>query len=230
MSKYKIPEPFLPGVRIIANLQPDQLSALSETLNTASVGEYHEEFGHRISKNEKLKFTTEQSMFVAQSIFSLIVLKLSVSDRDKDYLKDISESYSHNFDPKERDSVFNQTLNNLTSLLSTSSNLESSVKAHLIVSEFERIYTSSRVLTDIRMIFNHTDISTQTKAAVLVHNLKLIYRENQEDLNEIFFTLTTSDLNDLKKTIDRALDKAKLIEKEGFSSEIKFITTKKENQ
>ncbi|HSL81949.1 MAG TPA: hypothetical protein VLF66_04185 [Thermoanaerobaculia bacterium] len=77
-------------------------------------------------------------------------------------------------------------------------------KAWTVTRDFERIYCHSRVLTDLRPVFRPG--TTSPAALVVVHNLKVAYHEG-ETLKEVFVGLTRRDLDRLKATVERAIEK-----------------------
>ena len=79
-------------------------------------------------------------------------------------------------------------------------------KAGFILTQHERIFVGARILTDIRPIF-HVDISEQPREAVIVHMLRLIYRDSEGKHAERYFALDSNDVRGLKGMIDRAIKK-----------------------
>jgi hypothetical protein len=82
-------------------------------------------------------------------------------------------------------------------------------KALGVMMEHERIFLTSRVVSDFRPIFR--DSTTEPAAGVIIHNLKIVYRENYSEERTFYVALDNADLKSLKRTIERAMDKAKSI-------------------
>ena len=92
----------------------------------------------------------------------------------------------------------------LRSLLTADSALSVTAKAIAISSEHERVFTSARILTDLRPIFAGTP--PQPKAAVVTHTLRIESHKEEGHTSE-FFGLDVGDLRTLRDTIDRAISK-----------------------
>jgi hypothetical protein len=78
-------------------------------------------------------------------------------------------------------------------------------KATDVVSDNKTNFQEARILSEIRPIF--TDSEHKPKAAVIVHNFKVVHYEDFQS-KEFFFTLETKDLAYLQKVITRAIQKA----------------------
>ncbi len=98
----------------------------------------------------------------------------------------------------------------LINLLTSSKSLYIAAKAINIITEQEHLFLESRILTDVRFIFN--EVENEPSEAVIIHNLKLTYRNNDEK-KDLFVALDNSDLIKLSQQIARAMQKTKAIEK-----------------
>ena len=110
--------------------------------------------------------------------------------------------------------------NNLLIILDKISPLALSAKAFNLLSENKTTFIESRIISDIRLVFDN-DIIKKNRLAVLVHNLKIVTTENDER-KEFYFSLDTNDLKMLKTQIERAEKKDELIRHQ-YSNEIQFI-------
>jgi hypothetical protein len=87
--------------------------------------------------------------------------------------------------------------------------------------DHERVYLESRILTDIRTVFK--EYKEQPIGAVVVHNLKITYRQNDNE-KEFFVALDGSDLLNLSQEIARAETKAKEIKMLLEKAEITYLS------
>ena len=94
----------------------------------------------------------------------------------------------------------------LNSLISSSLGVTSKIFDLLL--ESEKSYINSKIITDIRPVFNE-DLSKEIKAAVIVHNLSIKYRNIDNTSSTIIVTMDEEDLRQLNAQIDRALKKEK---------------------
>lgn len=85
-----------------------------------------------------------------------------------------------------------------------------SSKAHNIKHEYEKVFGSARVLTDIRPVFGQTE--ADVAGVMVTHTLKLIYRVELGEYREIYIAMDNADLVSLRKVLDRADLKKKHLE------------------
>lgn len=77
---------------------------------------------------------------------------------------------------------------------------------NLAVSQ-ERLFTSCRILTDIRPVYSDADnVPTNISAAFVFHTFKISFIEDDES-KDFYISLDADDLEKLKSTVDRALNK-----------------------
>lgn len=103
-----------------------------------------------------------------------------------------------------------QRLRRFLDLLLESKALLLSAKATSLSSEFEQVYSESRILTDVRPIFEN-DAGARLLGHFLVHNLKLVV-ETTQGVRELFVALGEEGLESLGKDIERARLKAKQLQ------------------
>lgn len=103
----------------------------------------------------------------------------------------------------------------LVTLLENEQLLYSSKSVEL-ATDYENIFISSKVTTDIRPVFGK-NIGDNPKAALIVHNLQLHYHVGEEDEHrDLYVALDATDIKNLQEVLSRALEKentlAKLLE------------------
>ena len=97
----------------------------------------------------------------------------------------------------------------LAKLLGYENSLGVTSKALDVMTEHERILCGARIVTDIRPVFGRpTDKPT---AAVIVHNLKISYHQDDEH-REFYVALDTEDVVRLRTLLERAEMKAQSLE------------------
>ena len=79
-------------------------------------------------------------------------------------------------------------------------------KANSVLDETSRYLCESRVLTDLRPVFDR-DAAQGPMGLAIVHTMKLTLHGGPQDPEEIFFTVDSADLDMLGETIARARDK-----------------------
>jgi hypothetical protein len=94
-------------------------------------------------------------------------------------------------------------------------------KAVNVMLEQNRIFCGARVLSDIRPVFVASPDSVS--AALLTHSLNITFHEAGEQ-KEFFVALTTSELQSLKKAVERAEKKAETLKALIQQSGVKFFS------
>ncbi len=95
----------------------------------------------------------------------------------------------------------------LLELMSLDQALGVSSKILGVVTDHDHVYCRSRVLTDIRPVFANS-VADAPSALVVVHTLRLTYHSGG-DTPSFFVALDGVDLEDLRRQLDRAVEKEK---------------------
>ena len=96
--------------------------------------------------------------------------------------------------------------------LVTIRDLRVAAKALDVSTEYEHVFSSARVLTDVRPVFPDDDTAAPA-AAVIVNNLKLDYYGPDGSLREFHVALDRADVISLRDVLDRALLKTASVRK-----------------
>lgn len=222
MAKYRIPENFKPGFDLITELTQEQANIIVSVLNDSVSGTQPIELAKSVT--EKIGKSIADLTKAFHSIFSLINLKAQVENPLDELVADIVNSYKEMRPELLQDKA--DSLNKyLTLFLSADGKVKHTIKSTLLAHEAEKNYIDSRIISDIRIVFDD-DISKTDQCAVIVHQLKIAY-QNANEIKEIFVTLDLKDLNKLREHINRALEKDKLIRNKTFSPSLTYIEIKK---
>lgn len=92
-----------------------------------------------------------------------------------------------------------------TALLAADSVIRTTAKANELLVDHSNPLVGSRILTDLRPIFSDGD-SLEPVAGVIVHTLKLSVFADGHD-KSYYFALDEDDLRELRRTVDRAIEK-----------------------
>lgn len=110
------------------------------------------------------------------------------------------------FDPPDRP-LPSQNIHGLAAvILSISFNIVA-IKAKELQLESERTFCDARILTDIRPVFRDK-VGDKPEAMIVVHTLKIVAHEATGH-KEFYVALDAEDIQSLKKTLERAEDKAR---------------------
>lgn len=220
MSKYKIPPAFENGFLILSKLSSKQVLEVSQAINSAPMGTLPEDFSGQFK--DKLKLTQEDAEELFNSIFSTINFISSKKEVSvEDFASDISYSFENDLDATAKDAK--KLFENLLPLLKSEGKVLHTVKAFDLLLDNERVYDKSRVISDVRLVFDD-EISEKVLGAVVVHQLRITYsRSESETDNEFYVSMDVNDLNELKESIERALKKDRVISTNKFTKDLSFI-------
>lgn len=217
MAKYRIPEPFIPGFELIAKLKDKQVSAIKSALIGTPIGSGPEQTAKSLEGKAELKASEIRS--ILSTVFSLISLNIREEVAKEEFINDIVTSYDE-INPELKETNRKKLIDHLQILLEADGQVKHTIKAATLLRENEKIYIESRVLSDIRIVFEE-NIKKPKQCAVIIHQLKIAYHESGEP-KELFVALDNEDLKQLKETADRAIEKDKLIRNNTYT-EISFI-------
>jgi len=218
MAKYIIPEEFISGFKELSFLNKDLTYKISDILKKLDIGDGPETLAKKLSDNKHL--SKLDLSLISFTIFSLISL---AQKENIDHLVDnLTQAYSLQNKEARKDEIINLK-NNLITILNSIDKINLTFKARKLQSEYDKIFTDCRVISDIRLIFLDKPYESP-KQAVIIHNLKVEYQQNEE-IKESFFALDLADLKKLKEQIERAIEKENII-KSKINQEITFIEIK----
>jgi len=120
-------------------------------------------------------------------------------------LKETAQDEKPLFFTPEKAAILEQRM---TRLLSIDKAIAVTAKAHDVVTEHQHVFCAARIFSDIRPVFSAS--ADVVSAAVVVHTLNIAYHEAGEH-KEFYVAMDKTDIDSLKKVIERAEKKAKAL-------------------
>lgn len=223
MSKYRIPDGYKNGFSLLINLSVEKQNELLTILQKSKPGLLPPALGNFISF--ELEWSIDDSFEIAKVIFSLYGLKNDESNKTIEILSDeFCNSLKTEF--KDLDIEWDEFKNTLKSLMSFDDNIWLTFKALNLNSQYEKVFSECRILTDIRPLF-YDKLEKKLNNAIISHNLKIEYSCTGNKDENIILTLTLDDLKKIKECITRAEKKEQGIKK-SLKSNFNFIELKNE--
>ncbi|NES21070.1 MAG: hypothetical protein F6K41_19595 [Symploca sp. SIO3E6] len=223
MALFEIPKRYYPTLRDLIALNEQQSAKLIEALHELP-----------LSLNSKrslatvlAKFKKIQLLHGEETISFLSYLHYSLEKEDEKIIPqelafDVAEAVNNEESLPNFNQVDKQNFSNrLVAFLQASNALGIIAKAEKLFLDHERVYLESRILTDIRTVFQ--EFNEQPVGAVIVHNLRITYRQNDQE-QEVFMALDESDLMHLSQQIARAKAKVKAIKEVIEKAEITHLS------
>jgi hypothetical protein len=219
MPSLRIPSRYHGAIKQMAQLSPDELSCIQEFIRNA-------EYPYKVDPSNKTTDPAKQIIEtyspVLEFITSLFYLIQVGSSRKAEEVGEGIKDYLQGSDilGKGNDDTILRLSDYISSVLNMASPARSFVKASIVRIDYERVFQSSRIFTDVRPIFNAID--SLPAAIAISHNLKLTYNRNNEQ-EEFFVALDDADLEQLIESLNRARAKSKLLKDWYISSSIKVL-------
>jgi hypothetical protein len=117
---------------------------------------------------------------------------------------------------------------NLVELLKLEGPLAVASKAFNVVTEQDRVFSQSRILSDLRSVFKD-DPDLSPWAVAVIHTLRIHYYQNGE-LKAFFVAMDDQDIIKLKDTLDRAQKKSRTLRTVATSANIPVINIEGESE
>lgn len=224
MASFRIPKRYYSAVRELIALNEDQASRLTQVLRNLPPSLNQRKIASTASTQlESIGLLHGEDVFNFIASLHYLLQEIDESISLQNIVNNIADSINveeslPNLEEEERE-VF---VKRLSGFLEVSNALNIAAKAVSVLTSHEHVFLESRILTDIRLVFK--DLEEQPTEAVIVHNLKITYRQDG-DRKDFFVALDSSDLTELSKQIVRAEAKAKAIEAILEKAEVNHLAT-----
>jgi hypothetical protein len=203
----KIPKDDTASIATIKALPVASVAKFISVLASAPLISNPKEMGAYIS--EQMPSTlTAQLVSVLETIYTLYYIReLSGVDHPQ-FLEDLMDGIRDSRDPRLTPKDLPKLQSVLERILSIDT-LKMIAKAARLQHDGERLYCSSKILSDMRPVFGE-DPSIRPVGSVLAHTLKLTYHEGG-DHKEFHVVLDSDDLEVLGEVVQRAQAKDKTL-------------------
>lgn len=198
MAQLRLPEVIIGALPSLAELTDEQFESLAKAVEAAPPLLYHIDVVDYLE--EKLAGQPGAAHDIPHAIASLYDGRDQAGDSADGFASAVAESAASRSEQlRNVRSVIQQRLTRLLNV----QNLLAASHARNVLFEQERIFTEARILTDVRPVFSK---ETDLEGAVVVHSLRVEYRENRQ-AKTIFFALDNRDLASLLEVVKRAQEK-----------------------
>lgn len=203
MAKLRIPESHREGFKFLIELKETEFQKLTKVLEGVEKGILPDELASKINNETSFELITAQE--IARILFSLYPLKERFNDNIEELSKELIVAFKNAKVELDTKPNWEEVEVRIKKLLSYNSTIGNTFKALKLSTEFSKIYIDSRIITDIRPTFSDDD-ELLTNSALITHSLKFEYQEDDRH-EELFLTLDSKDLDELKRQIERAKNK-----------------------
>lgn len=208
-SRLQIPEYYHKGISSFVSLDEDTYSSLEKSLEQSVPSLSRTGLVAHLA--QKVPIDKDSLEAIVQFLLSLYPARpareVDIPDFVADVVRAIQATKKPELEPKEKDWEGLKT--RLGRLLSLEQSLGVTSKAFGVMSEHGHVFLRARLITDIRPVFL-SGVIQEPNAAVIIHNLKIEYRKNNETI-EFFVALDSDDVLELRNSLDRADEKARVL-------------------
>lgn len=214
MPRIQIPKKYRYGIEKIITLNSAVFENLIDALKNSNPSFHLKKLADTVCLKIKQKgiedLTKDDLLNILEAIVSLYPLQAYSSLTIEDLASSLGEAVAeledfHNV-TEEQKKIFEARI---TTLLSINGALDVASKVGELLLEYEHLFLGSRIITDIRPVFD-SDLNKIPAGALLVHTLKLEYKQGNEE-KDFYIALDTNDVKKLREQLDRAEQKAESI-------------------
>ncbi len=202
MAEILIPPHLRPGLAQLATQDDEAVSELCGLLesNPDVLTSRQAAFDHA----SKLTKLGEEGYAVVEAIIPLLYFKASTGRTTVELVKEVTARLTTGKKEEVKLSsssvpTFQKNLGRILEL----SGLTVNAKALALATDYQRLFSDVKILSDIRPVFGD-DVSTSPLGAVVLHTLRVGFSEDGEE-REFFVTLDSKDLLELQTWVNRAL-------------------------
>ncbi|YAF96119.1 MAG: hypothetical protein AB3A66_26985 [Nodularia sp. CChRGM 3473] len=209
MEELQIPDKFKPGFELLVRIESKTVEKLIDALRQASPSLLIEDLASAVASQVEV-LTQEEVVDIIEALVSLYNFREYIGTSIDKLIEGISQAVQEDDElPEIVDEQKQEFQRRLAIFLEFDGVLSVTSKAIDVVRDHERIFTGSRILTDMRPIFE-SDLEKDPAGVAIVHMLKIEYAD-LEGKHEFFVALDSIDVDQLRQQLDRAERKAKSI-------------------
>jgi hypothetical protein len=172
------------------------------------------------SEFELRTISDDERRIIRDAIVPLYLARHSTSVPIPTFIEDVIQALKREDSEWATDELFSHLEPRLRELLSIEK-LSLITKAHDVLIEHSQTYGKARIVSDVRPVFRE-DLQQGVAAAVIVHMLNVTYYHAGER-DEFVVALDSKDIEQLMETLQRAKEKAKLLEALISSTDTPYI-------
>jgi len=208
---WKIPKEDQLGLGILAKMPEDVFHSFLAEINRSPLGA--PTIGGLAVEDVQRTWSTIKVMHRVRHSFEVEI---------DEFIADISKSLQADKTLEKSDeSLFRKRLHEILNIES----LSIAAKAVAIGQEYENVFCNARIFTDLRPVFG-TNVSDQLETMVINHQLKIEYHKAPKGRHEIYLSLSSDELKDLRALLDREDQKIGTLKASLANSKLKFVDSK----
>lgn len=204
----EMPEAAVQGVEFLSRVSPEQFEMVMSGIAKAAPDLSRRKFINQVIAISGCREEVASNVVaLATGMFSgCYALSLSKERFFTRFVNTLKKFHAEKFAAP----VLDETITRLQRLWELDNPLGIVGKAQMLMAEHQNLFVTARLISDLRPIFT-SEADQVPSTCMLVHKLHISHYDQGEDDSDTFFVLDSDDLRELKKIIDRALRKEKLL-------------------
>jgi hypothetical protein len=204
MASINIPAREFPSLAYLVSLNEQEFRNLVDAIEGAQPSVSRKKFASSVAQRFPIK--TEEAFSLLGMLFSIYGIREQTKMSIPELVDAITDAATESPQHGSRFSGDKATIlkGRLSALLSLSKSFRISLKAVELITEVDRVFCGSRILSDIRSVFSES--SDAASGAMIIHNLQIAFHHSGKH-DEFYVVLEEDELQQLKETIERAQKK-----------------------
>lgn len=217
MFQLQIPDAVVPAFDEFSRISTEEVVKIGKMMRDFPIGGGSNDLKKLIDKSELSGIIPG----LTETIFSFGSLLAGYNDKSIEELVDkLATAYKEKKTEETEEDSIRLLKDNLSIIFENADSLKKTFKAFYLFRDNMNVFNESKVMTDIRLLFND-DLQEKPRCGIILHQLKIDYWVNNNP-KSIFISMDKEDVMDLREALQRALDKEDIIKEN--HKEIQFIT------
>jgi hypothetical protein len=208
-QRLRIPAWQIPALTVLVGLTPEQRIELLRAVSTAPPAVDIDDFGDRLAGSTSID--ADSLSKILDFLVSLHSVRESFSAPTAEFVGALRQAIESLRIDALIPSDWASFEKSVVDLLSVEGGLTLTAKAISVSQEYQNLFCTARMLTDLRPIFG-LNVQQEPSALVPVHTLKVTYHEGTAT-KDFFVSLDQANINDLIAILQRALTKEESLRK-----------------
>ena len=226
-ARFNIPKQELPHFRVLVQTDPETLQRITEALAVQPPALNIDKLSPSISEASGIEQSVVDELLPLVWRWTMVQRRLDLNAADFVACLEVAlDALSMDEWSANDRAGWAKVSSELRTLLSSDTAITSSAKAAELLLDQQLVLCSSRVITDMRTVF---DDAAETIKGILPYHTLVLRCHQGSDIKKIYIGLDLDDLVLLRKQIERAEQKEKLLRNSLENAGIAVIETSVEN-
>lgn len=210
----------IPGFSLLANLSDKDFNDFFKSIESLPVGALfsaYSKYVHVQSLGE------EDNEMLSRLVLNFGPLLYSVRKDDKALTpEEVTDAFIEKTNAQFDEGTKQLLVARMARLLRASGSVYRTFKAFMLLQADPSIIREVSIYTDIRPVFEEKTPIISTLGSVIIHRLSVVFQDGK-NTKTLSFAMDVQDLKELRKAVDRALEKESALHSDSANKTIQFI-------